>query len=128
MAKSEQKACIVAYRNEGLSYKEIADKLGVSIEYARNIYSREQRSQDAIPIASEDSCRFCGNPIKSTEGKKKRIFCSQKCRDAFRYQKKKHEPFIRLCEHCKKEFVAYGNPTKRFCCRECQKLARRQGE
>ena len=44
MAKSEQKDLIVAYRNQGLSYNDIAKHLGVTAEYARTVFSRANRS------------------------------------------------------------------------------------
>ena len=36
--------------------------------------------------------------------------------------------YVLVCEYCGNEFVAYGNPKKRFCSRECQTLAGRAGE
>ena len=128
MAKTELKDRVVAYRNDGLSYKEIAEKTNVSVDYARAIYSRARRKDNSIISDGPDgTCRYCGEPLQYIDGKKKKLFCCQKCSDDFRYQKKKREPYVLVCELCGHEFVAYGNPNKRFCSRECQTLAGRKG-
>lgn len=128
MAKSEQKDLIVVYRNQGLSYAEIAEKLNVTPEYARTVFSRDRRKDNhaATPVQS-GVCRCCGKPVQSIDGKKEKFFCSPECRDKYHNQQKSRKPYVLACEYCGNEFVAYGNPKKRFCSRECQTLAGRKG-
>ena len=121
-----QKDLIIAYREAGLSYREIAEKTQTSEEYCRTIWSRTNRDNDSS--AHDDGlCRYCGQPLIFTEKAKKKQFCSDQCRNDFHNREKMRKPYIRTCEYCKTEFVAYGYPKKRFCSRECQTLATRKG-
>ena len=128
MAKTELKDLIIAYRNEGLSYANIAEKLGVTAEYARNIYSRDRRRKNTDKMCHTDNfCMNCGKQLVHTDGKKKKIFCDNKCRNEYHNRQHAHIPYLCICEYCGIEFVVYGNPKKRFCSRECQTLAGRRG-
>lgn len=128
MAKTDLKDLIVAYRSQGLQYKEIAAKLGVDVEYARSVYSRAVRTLNTEDSPySDNTCKRCGKPLQHTEGKKKKQFCCSECRDHYFNEQKRRKPYVLVCEHCGNEFVAYGNPTKRFCSRECRTLAGRKG-
>ncbi len=122
------KDLIIAYREEGLSYREIAEKTHTSEGYCRNIWFRDNRAKQKNKQQPEmGMCIFCGKLLINNEGAKTKKFCSDKCRyDYFNFEKK-HKGYIRTCEHCKKEFVAFGNRYKRFCSRECQNAAAREG-
>ena len=127
MAKTDLKDRIVAYRNDGLSYNEIANKLGVTSEYARTVYSRANRApRNNERLKPNGFCIHCGKPLDITGEKRNRLFCDDQCRSEFHNQKILHTPFICICEYCGHEFVAYGNPNKHFCSRECQTLAGRK--
>ena len=129
MAKTRQKDLIVAYQIMGLSCKEIAEKTGFAIEYVRNICSNSSNSLAIdIPIHPEGTCKYCGKILQSTHGKKKKSFCDSVCRDHYFNQRKKRTPYILTCEYCGNEFVAYGNPKKRFCSDDCRILAGGRGE
>lgn len=128
MAKSEQKDLIIAYRNHGLSYNDIAKRLGVTAEYARTVFSRASRvGRKNDQVRPNGFCKNCGNPLDMTGDHRNRLFCDDKCRSEFHNQKVLHTPYICICEQCGHEFVAYGNPAKRFCSRECQTLAGSKG-
>lgn len=115
---------ILAYREEGLSYEDIAKRTGVSSAYARNICSRDRRKrnhkQENKTVA--DVCRFCGAPLIRTSGAKKKDFCDDKCRSDYHNQCKKRKPYICTCKCCGLEFISYGYPDRKFCSRECQTL------
>ena len=119
-----QKDLIVAYREEGLSYREIAGKTGASEQFCRTVCSRASRKKlgDVPPVGM---CRFCGKQLVYTEKAKKRHFCSDQCRNSYYNREKKHKSYIRDCECCGKEFVSFGYPKKRFCSRECRTIAER---
>ena len=125
-----RKDLIIAYRNEGLSYREIAEKTQTSESYCRNICFRANRVKTKKQHDSEPEmglCIYCGKLLVNTDGAKPKKFCSDKCRyDYFNFEKK-HKAYIRTCENCKKEFVAYGNRHKRFCSRDCQNAAIHKG-
>lgn len=124
------KDLILAYREEGLSYKDIADKTGVANAYARNICSRDRRKKARLDneCSAPGICRFCGATLTCTAGARKKEFCNDKCRSDFHNQQKLHRPYVRVCEFCRQEFVSYGYPKKRFCSRDCQTLATRGGK
>ncbi len=122
-----QKDLIIAYREEGLSYQEIADKTHTSVDYCRTIWSRANRQYKGNPADFVNKiCRYCGKQLILTPGAKGKQFCSDVCRTGFQNQQKKRKCYLRICEYCKKEFVAFGNRKKRFCCRDCQTAASRK--
>ena len=121
-----QKDLIVAYHEEGMTYREIAGKVGVSEPFCRTVCSRaNQRYKADTP--PDGMCRYCGRQLFYTNGAKKKQFCSGNCRTAYHNQEKMRKSYIRTCEHCGKEFVSFGYPTKRFCSRECRTEAERRG-
>lgn len=124
-SKLQQKDLIIALREEGLSYREISERTGASSEYARSVYSRAQRKKNHQFSVTDGICKFCGERLTYTAGAKKKQFCNDACRISYYNQHNLRKPYIRDCEYCGQEFVAYGYPKKRFCSRECQTLARR---
>ncbi len=122
-----QKDLIIAYREEGLSYQEIAEKTHTSEEYCRTIWSRANRRHTGNPADSVNkNCRYCGKQLALIPGAKGKHFCSDECRTRFHNQQKKRKCYLRVCEQCGNEFVAFGNKKKRFCSRECQTAASRK--
>lgn len=120
-----QKDLIIALRNQGLPYKQIAEQTETSEGYCRVVCS--QSRQRKAGSKDQDLCKFCGQPIVHTAGAKKRQFCCDQCCDAYHNRKMMRKPYVRICEYCNNEFVSYGYPKKRFCCRECQTLFARKG-
>lgn len=120
-----QKEMILALRGQGLIYKEIAEKLGVKETYARTICSREKGSQPSFPAGF---CKNCGSELIHVDGAKRKQFCSDACRYQWHNRLKMRRPNICYCEECGAEFVSFGNSGKRFCSRQCQTQARREGK
>ena len=125
MAKLDLKDIIIAMRVKGASYKEIVDKTGCSGEYARKVWSKAS-CQSVRAKKPAETCKCCGKELKQTPGAKPKIFCDKKCCSDYHNEKKKHKPYVRICEFCNKEFVSYGYPKKRFCGRDCQTEAARE--
>ena len=129
MQKADLDALIMEYRYKGMPYKDIANKLHVSANYARTVFSRTLRaSKKPKKLTPDGFCKFCGKPLEERAYKRNRLFCDDKCRQSYHHRKTYHTPFLCVCEYCGHEFVTYGNPKKRFCSRECQTLAGRKGE
>lgn len=121
------KDLIIAYRNQGMSYREIAEKTNTTVSYCRTIWSRANHERSVAPAVTDNTyCRYCGEELIHTVGKKHKQFCSEQCRNNYHNQNKLHKAYIRICENCGKEFVAYGYPKKRFCSRDCRTLAERK--
>ena len=128
MANTDLKNLIVTYRSNGLSYADIAEKLGTTAEYARTVYSRASKTASKNDSHKPNGfCKLCGKPLDLSGNRRNRLFCDDKCRSQYYNQKNLHTPFICVCKRCGREFVAYGNPNKHFCSRECQKLSGREG-
>ena len=118
---AKQKDIVVALRNQGKSYREIAQIANVSEANARSICSRVDKT------CADGLCRFCGINLTYVAGKKQKQFCSDKCRSDWHNQQNQHKPYDRVCEYCGDKFVSFGYPNKRFCSRNCRTLARRRG-
>jgi len=125
MTSLSQKELIIAYRDAGLSYKEIAEKTGTSDQFCRTVCSRASHKREQ-PSYCEGICRYCGKELTHTPGSKKKQFCDDKCRTAFYNREKQHRAYVRTCEYCGNEFVSYGYPKKRYCSRDCRTLAERR--
>lgn len=122
---NSQKDLIIALRQKGLSYRQIAEKLQTSTGYCRVVCSKNKTCKKAKPI-DIDLCKYCGEPLVHTTGAKKKQFCSEICRNAYHNRDRIHKPYVRICEFCNNEFISYGYPKKRFCSRECQTAAARK--
>ncbi len=124
---------ILTLRESGMGYQSIAKRVGESRDAVRYIC----KSRGLGGIAKEEMiikgkiCACCGTGIAQPTGKgRRRRFCSEFCRRA--WWKKHPEEGRKLdkaiyhgtCEHCGKEFTAYGNNHRRYCSRECYIQAR----
>lgn len=61
-------------REEGYGYKKIANELQLTRDHVRNVCNKKTKN----PL--EGLCKNCGMKIKSIEGRKKKKYCSDKCR------------------------------------------------
>ncbi len=129
MAKQELKELIIAYREQGLSYKEIAEKTGTTDDYARTICSRSNRKQRKnISMRPNGFCYNCSKPLNLSGDRRNRLFCDNKCRSEYHNLKASRRPFVCTCENCGHDFIAYGNPAKRFCSDDCRVESRSKNE
>jgi len=117
-----QKEIIIALRDQGMSYQDIARIAKVSEVNARSICSRAYQHND---IQNDGMCRYCGVKLTNTAGKKQKQFCSDKCRYDWHNQ---HKLYVRVCECCGNEFISFGHPYKRFCSIRCRTVANQKGD
>ncbi len=96
------RAAIREYRKQGLGYKKIAMKTGVSLNTVKSFCKRKQEKTSV--------CLQCRRPITQTKGRKTKKFCSDKCRMAWW---NKHPEIVKrnayyeyTCQACGKEFKA----------------------
>lgn len=105
-------------RSKGKGVTEIATTLRVSVNTVRS-YIRRHPPEDTV----QSACRYCGKPVLQITGRKVKLFCSDKCRNA--WWKKHPESIDRkayyhiTCEYCGKEFESYGNKNRKYCSRTC---------
>ena len=128
MITQQHKNEINRLRDEGLSYRDIADRLSLPLGTVKSICHRKRED---MPTASRqgDLCRQCGEALMpSTQSAVKR-FCSDACRMA--WWKAHPEALNRkavyhiTCALCGAAFESYGNAHRKYCSRACYSKARR---
>ena len=105
-------------RSRGKSSAEIALATGVSVNTVRS-YIRRHPPEAMV----QSICKYCGKPVIQPVGKKVKLFCSDRCRNAWW---KEHPENIQCkayyhftCVYCGKEFESYRNKNRKYCSRAC---------
>lgn len=132
----KEKDQIAVYREQGKSYTDISEIMNISINSIKTYCKRHGLGGKRGYIFAEDeditTCEYCGVPVRQNPGRKKKRFCSNKCRNAWWNEhpelvnKKAHYEYE--CPYCKKSFRVYGNANRKYCCHECYVLDRFGGE
>ncbi len=114
---NETKQQIKNLRKQGYGYKKISKFVGESVGSVRHYLATYQEKELHV------FCLNCGRPIVSIKGKKKKKFCSDRCRwDYWNHHQKevnKKAYYQVTCKYCGKEFLSYGNEHRVYCCHEC---------
>lgn len=81
-----QKKLIHIYREKGMSYKEIADALALSINTIKTFCKRNglggvRTVTNAVDEVMVKACECCGKPVGQNPGRKQKKFCSDSCRN-----------------------------------------------
>lgn len=128
---SAQKQRIEYLRCRGDSYMSIADDLGIPENTVKS-YCRRHSIGVAIKTdqtISTDTCDNCGCPLSQAPGRKRKRFCSDKCRMAWW---KAHPEAVNrkavyhfVCPTCGMEFKSYGNAKRKYCSKTCFGMTRR---
>ena len=122
---NEEKARVLELRNAGMGYKAIAAELDLPIatvsSYCRRAVAKPR-----------DTCLQCGSHLSHTPNKKKKKFCSDKCRMLWWHthpeELNRQAYYTAVCQHCGKEFVVYGNDHRKYCSKGCYGLSRRKAK
>lgn len=122
----QQKSAVHELREIGQSYTQIANMLGIS-ENTVQSYCRRKKLGGVASSASQSInvkfCRNCGKPLKQTQGKKTKKYCSDKCRMAWwntHPDAVKHKIIrVEVCQSCGKSFEVHGNRERKYCSRGC---------
>ncbi len=75
MMTKQQKATVELLRKEGMTYREIGEKIGVSTAVVKMYFYRQQHQLVKPPL-----CDQCHKPINATVFRKNRRFCSPECK------------------------------------------------
>lgn len=117
-----EKNKILELRKLGLGYQKIAKEIGMSVNAIRNYCSKA----DSLSV-----CKECGKKIKSVPGKKKRKFCSDKCRfiwwNKHRDELKHKIRNVDTCACCGKKFINFTNSKRVYCSVDCYNKVRCKG-
>ena len=121
----KQKNAIASLRREGYGYGKIADALGINKNTVKS-YCRRHGVEKIKHDSSGDEtvfCRNCGAFVKQIQGRKKKLYCSDKCRQTWW---KEHPEMLNhkamydyVCPECGNTFQAYGNAHRKYCSHDC---------
>ena len=133
---NEQKTVVESLRSQGLGYKRIAAQTGISVNTVKSYLRKygpmalEQSAPTIIPEPVADTaadcqflCRYCGKPVAQNPGRKEKKFCSDSCRtlwwNSHLDQVKRKAIYHFTCPTCGRDFTAYGNAHRKYCCHSC---------
>ena len=130
--EQKQKMQIIHLREQGCSYAEIAQRVGVSRDTVKTVCRRNSINpvEKDEPVAG--ICKRCGKPIERGRYTKNSLFCSDACR--LTWWKENPTQMARtafytfICAGCGKEFTAYGNAHRKYCSHACYIATRFGGE
>ena len=79
-----------------------------------------------------DICPNCGGLFSQNARGRRKKFCSEKCRTAWKHRhpnpaRWKDTARTVICPQCGKEFTAYGNAKRKYCSHGCYIAARFKG-
>ena len=120
--RESEKEKIAYWREEGLGYRAIAIKLGISLNTVRSHCQRNGLTGTAEKKVSTH-CRYCGQRLPPPKVGRKRRFCSDTCRNQWW---KEHPQLVtrsayyaKICLHCGKSFLVYGHQDQKYCSHSC---------
>ena len=120
-----QKKQIAEMRQAKLTFNEISNVTGIPVGTLKSFCRRN------VVESADNACLKCGMKLQQTPHKRKKKFCSDKCRLSWwkdnRNFLKKKAMYVSACKHCGKSFESYGNSHRIYCSRKCYADARREG-
>lgn len=134
----QQEKQIRRMREEGSGYRSIAMMVGLSRDIVRNYCKAKglagygsaltKNIQEQVMLGK--ACLYCGKEIGQPPTGRPRKFCSEKCRREWwkahpeRINRRESAMYKMTCERCGREFVSYGNRSRKYCGQECYIKAR----
>ena len=125
----DEKCKIDDMRKNGCGCTTIANTLGLSLNSVKS-YCRRTKPQTAKPVTieiKEGGCEYCGAELVHIEGKKKKRFCSDKCRISWwnhhRDKLQHRNPISIKCKCCRKVFIS-SNSSRKYCSMNCYNKTR----
>ena len=132
MTESQAKQ-IREFRLQGIGYKAIASRVGLSRDAVRNYCKNHALRGYAVEVTMNIQeqiqqglvCRCCGKVIQQPATGRKKKFCSDTCRREWwgahpeATQKRETSFSEKSCVYCGQPFTVYGNKTRRYCSHDC---------
>lgn len=119
-----EKQTIAQHRRSGLSYTQISKMMGLSINSVK-AYCRRHKLNGCkgYENVSFSTCEQCGKQISQINGRKKKRFCSDKCRmlwwNGHADLVNRKANYSCTCAYCGKTFISYGKKERKYCSHEC---------
>ena len=124
---SVEKEKVRYWRGEGLGYKAIAAKVGITESAVKSYCQRNGIAKEA-----KSTCRQCGKHIVQQPKRKTRKFCSDVCCQAWWNRQAPLMERKAVCElacaHCGKNFISQSSHGRKYCGQHCYFSARFQKE
>jgi hypothetical protein len=137
-----QKEEIYKLRLQGLGYRAIARELLLSVEAVKRYCKRHHLNGPAeivklnaeLVLKNSGLCLCCKNPIRQKKRGRTKKFCSNTCKYAWwKAHQERRSPKLAaiyqyICQHCGRQFSAYGNKQRKYCSHTCYIKSRYWGE
>ncbi|WP_363928450.1 RNA polymerase subunit sigma-70 [Varibaculum sp.] len=118
------KAQVRSLRKVGMPLAKIASELGLNVNTVkswcrRNNITPSSTNKTVVRVADVVGCLICGSELTIRQSR----FCCESCRRAWwkthpdQINRKAFYTFT--CAHCAKQFTAYGNAKRKYCCHPC---------
>ena len=128
----KQKYTVQNMRRMGLAYSVIAHNTGLSANTVKSFCHRA-----GVAISNDfgnencNVCKNCGIELNHHPGRKKKRFCTNKCRSDWWNRNRDWAYYKRarqvVCLYCGMAFDSYGSKNRKFCGRDCY-IRSRYGE
>jgi len=119
------------WRGEGLGYKTVAAKAGVTENAVKSFCKRNGLTGEPV---SDTACRQCGKPLEGASPftpTPRKKFCGDACRsqwwNAHAYLREPNSQNRRTCIHCGAEFFSDPCKNRKYCGHPCYVAHRFQG-
>ena len=123
---ADEKKQISELRASGYGYRRIAQAVGLSENTVKSFCKRhcpEPAADAPGNMESVSTCEACGRQLIQAPHRKKKRFCSDRCRmewwNAHLDQVKRKANYEFTCPVCKKAFTVYGNANRKYCSLDC---------
>lgn len=121
MTTQEMKT-IDTLQSYGLGHRRIAGIILLPLDTVKSYFIRHP-VEVTLEVEADSYCRHCGKPLKHIPGKKKKFFCSDRCRFDWWNSHPEHGHrkayYPAVCASCGASFTTYGNDHRKYCCRAC---------
>ncbi len=118
----EQKALITKMRRKHLTYTEISNEIGVSVNTIKSFCRRNGLLNGTVK-AESPRCKNCGDIIISTSEGRPRLFCSDHCKQTWwnkhRCERVSKNIISHVCRTCGKPFNDYSGANRKYCSQAC---------
>lgn len=126
MDDSQRETIKMLFEN-GHGYTTISKMLGINPSTVKSFIRRQRLNRNSTERLIKH-CENCGKELFQIAKRKPKRFCCDKCRNLWwnsHLDQVNRKAYYSLrCRNCGKEFQAYGDKYRKFCCLECFKQYR----
>ena len=119
-----EKEKLFKLRVQGCDWEFISKELSVPENTLKSYCYRNGLTDN--DLAEINECCYCHKAVSQKAKGNKRLFCSEKCRSAWRrvHHKLKEPVYHHICVGCGAAFDTVGNKSQRYCSMDCYRKNR----